>query len=649
MSSGCGDVLSLADLQTAKKHQIFEAEVITGKSGGVAGGSDIDYATNQVTGQTQKTLPAVLRDAGFSPVSWDFSTGGTLTVNDRDKVVYDPVSKTWYSYAGTLPVVAPASFNPVGNANWKPRTDPYLRDDLSGLDGIYNIGAANYADIRAYTGPADRINCYGRSSIFDNASGYFFADSSDTTTPDNDGTVLVDASGRRWKRSYTGPVDARWFGVTANGSTDDTDAANKALATLQHVVFPVGTIIINAPLIFGTQTIEGAGTYPNGSYGTIIQCTGDHAAFEHAPTGHQPGGIIRNFWINYQAGKPTITTGNAKGVNFGTSNTSIDPLANGATKFIVENVIVRGAYWGFYDVTSTYLMEYRNCWAWDCYVGFKKQYGTTVKYSSCYALDCYGSWDMQDSHCATFENCAYDGTSIIGNIKPIYFKGCPGVTINGMQHEASKIDVSGRGDFVIENCVGFVLNGMSIPSWLNTLTTGEAYLFEIINSTADIKGVALSADAANVKSSGANTYLFNAKSGSIVNVSASGLPAVAGSSFNYSMSTDSTSRIDRTPSAVIGGLTAGAVFRNGVSSPVYVDYNSVTIAAGAVALIGTVTLPGVQYQDFLMADSSTGVNGCTIDVVRPAGASGSVNVYIRNNNTSPVTLSGQIAIRYLRP
>ena len=135
MSSGCGDVLSLADLQTAKKHQIFEAEVITGKSGGVAGGADIDYATNAVTGQTQKTLPAVLRDAGFSPVSWDFSTGGTLTANDRDKVVYDPVSKTWYSYTGTLPVVVPASFNPVGNANWKPQTDPYLRDDLAADDG----------------------------------------------------------------------------------------------------------------------------------------------------------------------------------------------------------------------------------------------------------------------------------------------------------------------------------------------------------------------------------------------------------------------------------------------------------------------------------------------------------------------------------
>lgn len=140
MSSGCGDVLSLADLQTAKKHQIFEAEVITGKAGGVATGADIDYATNAVTGQTQKTLPAVLRDAGFSPVSWDFSTGGTLTVNDRDKVVYDPVSKTWYSYAGTLPVTVPAAFNPVGNANWKSQTDPDLREELASTSGSALVG-----------------------------------------------------------------------------------------------------------------------------------------------------------------------------------------------------------------------------------------------------------------------------------------------------------------------------------------------------------------------------------------------------------------------------------------------------------------------------------------------------------------------------
>lgn len=64
MSSGCGDVLSLEDLKTAKKHQTFEAEVITGKEGGVSGGADITEATNPITGQVQKTLPAVLADLG---------------------------------------------------------------------------------------------------------------------------------------------------------------------------------------------------------------------------------------------------------------------------------------------------------------------------------------------------------------------------------------------------------------------------------------------------------------------------------------------------------------------------------------------------------------------------------------------------------
>nr|DAG23433.1 MAG TPA: tailspike protein [Caudoviricetes sp.] len=128
MSSGCGDVLSLADLQTAKKHQIFEAEVITGKSGGVAGGADIDYATNAVTGQTQKTLPAVLRDAGFTFADFDFSTGGTLSDADRISLVLWPESSggdgNYYQWLGVLPKTIPAMSSPgssggIGPAAWK--------------------------------------------------------------------------------------------------------------------------------------------------------------------------------------------------------------------------------------------------------------------------------------------------------------------------------------------------------------------------------------------------------------------------------------------------------------------------------------------------------------------------------------------------
>jgi hypothetical protein len=228
MSSGCGDVLSLADLQTAKKHQLFEAEVITGKQGGVASGADIDYAANQVTGQPQKTLPAVLRDAGFQPASFDFTTGGTLGANDRDKVVYDPVSKTWYSWGGALPHVIAAGTNPVGVADWHPQTDPNLREDLASSTGFGLIGGINYAGIRAYTGGRTRVYCLGKSNVFDGGFGFFEVDTTDTTSVDNGGTTLVDAAGRRWKRQYDGSVNLLWF-AKGDGTTDDSAALQNAV------------------------------------------------------------------------------------------------------------------------------------------------------------------------------------------------------------------------------------------------------------------------------------------------------------------------------------------------------------------------------------------------------------------------------------
>lgn len=174
MSSGCGDVLSLADLQTAKKHQIFEAEVITGKSGGVASGADIDYTTNQVTGQAQKTLPAILRDMGFDPAAFDFTTGGTVTA--RDTVVYNPADNNWYSWAGTLPRVVAAGTDPTADSNWKPRTDQLLRQNLSSSEvglgaslimteqGITVQDALRYLTISA-TGLADTDEAIKNAAI----------------------------------------------------------------------------------------------------------------------------------------------------------------------------------------------------------------------------------------------------------------------------------------------------------------------------------------------------------------------------------------------------------------------------------------------------------------------------------------------------
>lgn len=140
MSSGCGDVLSLEDLRLAKLHQKFEAEVITGKAGGLPTGEDIDYATNQVTGQTQKTLPAILRDAGFRPASFTFVTGGALAVGDSDRAVLWPVSSggdgNYYVWKGAYPKVIPAASTPattggVSSSGWMPAGDITLRPELA--------------------------------------------------------------------------------------------------------------------------------------------------------------------------------------------------------------------------------------------------------------------------------------------------------------------------------------------------------------------------------------------------------------------------------------------------------------------------------------------------------------------------------------
>lgn len=147
----CGDVLSLEDLQIAKKHQIFEAEVITGKVGGVAGGVSIDYAVNQVTGQTQKTLPAVLRDAGFRPAPFTFVSGGVLAVGDSDVAVLWPIQAggdgQYYIWKGTYPKTIPASSTPastggVSPSGWLPLGDITLRSELATTIGSSLVGTA---------------------------------------------------------------------------------------------------------------------------------------------------------------------------------------------------------------------------------------------------------------------------------------------------------------------------------------------------------------------------------------------------------------------------------------------------------------------------------------------------------------------------
>lgn len=260
------DYLQPADLEKDKKHSTFFSEVITGKTGGLAGGANIDTATNAVTSQTQKTMPKIMGDAesefdsqlsgqqaefdaqlqaqGWNPVDGSFESGSTI-VNRRD-ILYWAAAKAWHSWQGTLPKVVTAGSTPattggVSSTAWVDRTDGALRDELAAIDGADMIGDATYAQIRAYSGAATKIECKGISSTSRHGAGLFILDTTDTVTPDDGGCILIDANGGRWKRDLSGVyrVLAEWYGCEDGQAIDDQlDAASEfAIANGIPVVY----------------------------------------------------------------------------------------------------------------------------------------------------------------------------------------------------------------------------------------------------------------------------------------------------------------------------------------------------------------------------------------------------------------------------
>jgi len=96
---------------------------------------------------------------------------------------------------------------------------------------------ANYTALRAYTGRATGVRITNAIT-----AGVFQRDASDTTSADNGGTIIVDASNRRWKRSPA-PFRAAWFGTVTDGVTDDTAAWNAAIAA----AYAVGARYVEVP------------------------------------------------------------------------------------------------------------------------------------------------------------------------------------------------------------------------------------------------------------------------------------------------------------------------------------------------------------------------------------------------------------------
>lgn len=85
-----------------------------------------------------------------------------------------------------------------------------------------------FADLRGLHDVQDGQSVYvtQRTATYIHGGGFFKADKADTTTADNDGTVLVSVDGTRWKRQWSTHADPCWFGADKDGAADVTPILN---------------------------------------------------------------------------------------------------------------------------------------------------------------------------------------------------------------------------------------------------------------------------------------------------------------------------------------------------------------------------------------------------------------------------------------
>ena len=105
---------------------------------------------------------------------------------------------------------------------------------------------ANFAALRTQVwvgGAPELVNLTSNYFVGD-SGGVFRVDPTDTTSPDDGVLTIVGADGKRWKRQYSGPIDARWAGCV--GDSTATVAGTDNLAAFARLN-ALGTVLVTFP------------------------------------------------------------------------------------------------------------------------------------------------------------------------------------------------------------------------------------------------------------------------------------------------------------------------------------------------------------------------------------------------------------------
>lgn len=197
-----------------------------------------DAAGTQPAAQPLRTINGYIMRTTGSPANVFCGSEYSELVQDRNggQIFYAPSSSEFSinSYAGST-------------------LDSILKNSVGKV--VQSIAALKAIDKTKYT-EAFVTGYYAQG---DGGSGEYWYDSTDTTSADNGGTIIVASDGGRWKLVVVGPVSAKQFGAKGDGTTNDSAALQAAHNTGKLIYYPEGNYLFSPGITIVSGGIVGDG------------------------------------------------------------------------------------------------------------------------------------------------------------------------------------------------------------------------------------------------------------------------------------------------------------------------------------------------------------------------------------------------------